>query len=224
MRYIFISPTDGSVWALIGNRHAETFNSLHVRNVVRGVRKVFRIQPVAVGPTSQYLYSMPITRRQLLAASSACAALASGGGVLAHLPAAAAGSRLFSVAEAEVVAALADAFFPPGNPVGVAGSAVTVAGELDRMLAEDLDPVVAPVFRHLLRGLEYGSVATHGGRFSHLERPVREEILAEWSEAGNVPRRMAYEVLKTCVGWAWFNAPAVRAGLGWQSDCHVGAA
>lgn len=167
---------------------------------------------------------MPITRRQLLAATTACAALAAGGGVLAHLPVPAAGHRLFSVAEAEIVAALADAFFPPGNPVGVSGSAVNVAGELDRMLAEDLDPVVAPVFRHLLRGLEFGSVATHGGRFSHLERPVREEILAEWSAPGNVPRRMAYEVLKTCVGWAWFNAPAVRAGLGWQSDCHVGAA
>ncbi|GDX79996.1 hypothetical protein LBMAG42_18070 [Deltaproteobacteria bacterium] len=92
------------------------------------------------------------------------------------------------------------------------------------MLAEDLDPVVAPVFRHLLRGLEYGAVATHGGRFSRLERPLREQILAEWAEPGNVPRRMAYDVLKTCIGWAWFNAPEVRAGLGWQSSCHVGAA
>jgi hypothetical protein len=145
---------------------------------------------------------MPITRRQLFVATTACATLAAGGGVLAHLPAPGPGRRLLSAAEVEVVTALADAFFPPGNPVGVAGAAVNVAAELDRMLAEDLDPVVAPVFRHLLRGLEYGSVATHGGRFSHLERPVREEVLADWSDAGNVPRRMAYEVLKTCVGWA----------------------
>lgn len=167
---------------------------------------------------------MPITRRQLLAATAACAALAGSGGVLAHLPAPAAGRRLLSATELQVVAALADAFFPPGNPVGVAGAAVDVAGELDRMLAQDLDPVVAPVFRHLLRGLEYGAAATHGARFSQLERPAREDILAEWSGPGVLPRRMAYDVLKTCVGWAWFNAPAVRASLGWQSDCHVGAA
>lgn len=167
---------------------------------------------------------MPITHRQLLAASTACAALAVGGGVLARLPAPAPGRRLFSAGECEAVVALADALFPPGSPVGVAGSATDVAAELDRMLADDLDPVVVPVFRNLLRGLEYGSAATHGGRFSHLERPVREEILAEWSQAGNVPRRMAYEVLKTCVGWAWFNAPGLRAGLHWQSDSHAGAA
>ncbi len=167
---------------------------------------------------------MPITRRQLLAATTACTALAGTGGVLAHLPAPAPGRVVLSDEETQVVAALADAFFPPGNPIGVAGGAVNVAAEVDRMLGEDLDPVVAPVFRHLLRGLEYGAVATHGGRFSRLERPVREEILADWSAPDSVPRRMAYDVLKTCVGWAWFNAPAVRAGLGWQSDCHVGAA
>lgn len=168
--------------------------------------------------------TMHITRRQLVAATAACAALAGAGGVLAHLPAAAPGRHTFSAAELEVVAALADAFFPPGNPVGVSGAAVDVAAELDRLLAEDLDPVVGPVFRHLLRGLEYGAAATHGARFSRLERPLREEILADWAEPGNVPRRMAYEVLKTCIGWAWFSAPAVRAGLGWVSECHVGAA
>lgn len=167
---------------------------------------------------------MSITRRQLVTATAACAALAGTGGVLAHLPAPAPGQKLFSAAELEAVAALADAFFPPGNPVGVTGASVNVAAELDRMLAEDLDPVVGPVFRHLLRGLEYGAAATHGARFSRLERPIREEILAEWSEPGNVPRRMAYEVLKTCIGWAWFSAPTVRAGLGWASECHVGAA
>ncbi len=167
---------------------------------------------------------MHITRRQLVAATAACAALAGAGGVLAHLPAAAAGRRTFSAGELEIVAALAEAFFPPGNPVGVTGSGVNVAEELDRMLAEDLDSVVGPVFRHLLRGLEYGAIATHGARFSMLERPIREEILADWSEPGNVPRRMAYEVLKTCIGWAWFSAPVVRASLGWVSECHVGAA
>ncbi|MSQ03762.1 MAG: gluconate 2-dehydrogenase subunit 3 family protein [Myxococcales bacterium] len=195
-----------------------------VRTLFRGVRKTFHIKEVAGRPTSQYLLSMPITRRQLLAATTACATLAGAGGVLAHLPAPAPGRVVLSDEETQVVAALADALFPPGNPIGVAGSAVNVAAELDRMLGEDLDPVVAPVFRHLLRGLEFGSVATHGGRFSRLERPVREEILTDWSASGSVPRRMAYDVLKTCVGWAWFNAPAVRAGLGWQSDCHVGAA
>ena len=167
---------------------------------------------------------MLITRRQLVAATSACAALAGTGGVLAQLPAPAPGRRLFSSGEIAIVSALVEAFFPPGNPLGVYGAQVDAASELDRLLVDELDPVVAPVFRHLLRGLEYATVATHGARFSHLERPVREEILADWSDPANVPRRMAYEVLKTCVGWAWLTAPAVRAAIGWHADCHVGAA
>ncbi len=164
-----------------------------------------------------------ITRRQVLAATAAVTALGSGG-VLAHLPAPAPGRKLFSASEVEIVAALAEAFFPLGNPIGVAGGAVDVAGELDRLLVDDLDHVVAPVFRHLLRGIEYGSVATHGARFTALEPLAREEVLADWAEPGNVPRRMAYEVLKTCVGWAYFNAPQVRAALGWEAECHAGAA
>jgi hypothetical protein len=164
-----------------------------------------------------------VTRRQLLAATAACATLGAGG-VLAHLPAPAPGRRLFSAAEVEVVNALADAFFPPGNPIGVAGAAVDVASELDRLLVEDLDHVVAPVFRHLLRGIEYATVATHGARFTQLERIARGEILESWSDPELVPRRMAYEVLKTCVGWAYMSAPQVRAAIGWQSECHAGAA
>ncbi|MBM4369047.1 MAG: gluconate 2-dehydrogenase subunit 3 family protein [Deltaproteobacteria bacterium] len=164
-----------------------------------------------------------ITRRQVLAATAAVTAIGSGG-VLAHLPSPAPGRKLFSAAEVEVVTALAEAFFPAGNPIGVAGGGVDVAGELDRLLVDELDHVVAPVFRHLLRGIEYGSVATHGARFSALEPLAREEVLAEWAEPANVPRRMAYEVLKTCVGWAYFNAPQVRAALGWEAECHAGAA
>ncbi len=164
-----------------------------------------------------------ITRRQVLAATAACTAVGAGG-VLAHLPAPAPGRQLLSAAEVEIVAALASAFFPPGNPIGVPGSAIDVAGELDRLLVEDLDHVVAPVFRHLLRGIEYASVATHGARFTHLEPLAREEALAEWADHGNVPRRMAYEVLKTCVGWAYMNAPQVRAAIGWEAECHAGAA
>ena len=167
---------------------------------------------------------MLITRRQLVAATSACAAFAGTGGVLAQLPAPAPGRRLLAASEIDVVSALIEAFFPPGNPLGVSGSQVDAASELDRLLVDELDPVVAPVLRHLLRGFEYASIATHGARFSQLERPVREEILTEWSDPANVPRRMAYEVLKTCVGWAWLTAPAVRTAIGWQADCHAGAA
>lgn len=167
---------------------------------------------------------MLITRRQLVAATAACATLAGTGGVLAQLPAPAPGRRLLSAGELEMVAALVEAFFPPGNPLGITGSQVDAAGELDRLLVDELDPVVAPVLRHLLRGFEYATVATHGARFSRLERPVREEILAEWSDPRIVPRRMAYEVLKTCVGWAWLTAPSVRTAIGWQAECHAGAA
>lgn len=157
---------------------------------------------------------MPITRRQLLVATSACTALAGKGGVLAQLPAPAPGLAMLSQGELEIVSALADAFFPPGTALGVWGASQNVAEELDRLLVEDLDPVVGPVFRHLLRGLEHGAVTTHGGRFSRLERPLREQILAEWAEPGNIPRRMAHDVLKTCVGWARFNAPTGHAALG----------
>jgi hypothetical protein len=177
---------------------------------------------------------MLITRRQLVATTAACATLAGAGGVLAHLPDPAPGRRLLSEGELLTVAALVEAFFPANTPIGVAtiqaaspsdrGVARAAAEELDRMLVEELDAVVAPVFRHLLRGLEFGTVATHGARFSQLEAPVREEVLAEWSDPAVVPRRMAYEVLKTCVGWAWLTSPAVGAAIGWRAECHAGAA
>lgn len=167
---------------------------------------------------------MFITRRQLVAATAACATLAGSGGVLAQLPAPAPGRRLLSAGELEAVAALVESFFPPGNPLAVGANRAESAAELDRLLADDLDKVVAPVFRHLLRGLEFGTLATHGAKFSQLELPIRMDLLNEWSEPGNVPRRLAYEVLKTCAGWAWLNAPAARAAIGWQSDCHAGAA
>ena len=156
---------------------------------------------------------MPITRHQLLVATTACTALAGRGGVLAQLPSPAPGLALLSQGELDIVTALADAFFPPGHPMGLSGASRNVAEELDRLLVEDLDPVLGPVFRHLLRGLEPGAVTSHGGRFSRLERPLREQILAEWSDPTNVPRRMAYDVLKTCVGWARFNAPQGHAAL-----------
>jgi hypothetical protein len=190
---------------------------------------------------------MLVTRRQLVAATAACATLAGAGGVLAMLPAPAPGRKLLSAGELEVVAALVEAFFPPGTPLGARaagdsasnsaanpaanfaanstiGSAMDAAIELDRLLVEELDGVVAPVFRHLLRGFDYATVATHGARFSHLERPLREEVLAEWANPDVAPRRMAYEVLKTCVGWAWLTSPAVGAAIGWRAECAVGAA
>jgi hypothetical protein len=135
------------------------------------------------------------------------------------LPAPAPGRRLLSSAEIALTQAIADALFPPGSPLPFAAADHDVAGELDRVLAEDLDPEMRLVFRYLARALDLGTLASRGAHFANLDRATRIEVLATWSDAGNPPRRMAYEGIKLVISIAALSMDAAAEATGWVGGC-----
>lgn len=168
---------------------------------------------------------MLLTRRALLVAGGAVAAATGLGVPITHLPAPARGLRLFSEGEVGLIAALGEAFFPPGNPLGASAADVDLPALLDALIFDLLDPVVGPVFRYLLRGFALGTLASRQAPFESLSLEDRREVLANWADNDVLPRRMAYDTFKTLLGMAFFNTPESRAAVGVEAGaCHLGAA
>lgn len=165
---------------------------------------------------------MLLSRRNLMLSGSAVAALGGAGFRVGMLPEAGEGRRVLSAAEADLVAALGDALFPVGNPVGVAGREVNLPAEVDELLGDALDPEVERVFRTLLRVLDDGTWISRGRGFAALEPSQRQEVLETWADNAVVPRRMMHDVFRTVMGMAFFNQPAVMAAVGWRASCVEG--
>lgn len=161
-----------------------------------------------------------MSRRSLLVGGASLAGLTAVGVPVGLLPDAAPGFRILSAGEAETVAALGEAFFPPGNPFGVSAGDVDLPVVVDALMADELDPVVQPVFRYLLRGLEVGTLASRGTAFSGLSLAERRDVLENWSDNAIFPRRLAHDAVKSVLGMAFFNAPAVTDRIGWSPTCH----
>lgn len=166
---------------------------------------------------------MWVTRRRLLVSGAAAAAVAALGVPMVDLPGPGPGAFVLSEGEKGLVRAVGDAMFPPDNPVGICALDVDLGALVDDLVGDVLDPMVAPLFRYLLRALEVGTLASRGAPFSALSRDVRREVLTTWSDNAILPRRLAYDSFKTILGMAFFNAPEVRAAAGWESTlCHGG--
>lgn len=169
---------------------------------------------------------MQVSRRQLLVGTTAVAAVAAVVGVgagLLWLPAPAAGWRVLSAGEAVAVTRLAEALFPPGNPLGVSGGDVDLAPVVDDLLGDQLDDKVAPVFRYLLRAVEDFTFASRGVGFGALSVTDRVDVLRHWDDESLYPRRVAYDVIRLVMGMAFFNLPQVVTRIGWQSRCTLGS-
>jgi hypothetical protein len=166
---------------------------------------------------------MMFSRRSLLLSGTAAASLTALGVPISVLPGAAPGFRLLSAGEIALVVAIGGAFFPPGSSMGVSAADVDLPLLVDTLLAEELDPVVQPVFRYLLRAVEAGTLASRGATFTSLSLEEQRDVLSTWSDPGILPRRLAYDGLKSVLGMAFFNAPAVMDRLGWSPTCHRAA-
>lgn len=166
-----------------------------------------------------------LSRRKFLAASSATlAALAVGGVVGAgalELPVAAPGRFCLSGHEVLLVQALAEALFPPGNALGVTAVGMDLAGEVDELMGDRLDPVVTPVFRRVLQVLDDGTLVSRGARFADLPLGARVDVMAAWAEPGVLARRLMYDALRTVVGMVFFCRPEVCSVIGWRPACAV---
>lgn len=128
------------------------------------------------------------------------------------------GLQVLTATEHAVVKALADLYFP-GVHLPLSGTQAGVPAEVDRILAEVMDPMRAAAFRYVLRALEWGTLASRGRRFSALDRDVQLEVLAAWSAPEPVPRRVAGDSLKAVLGMAYFAHPEVKRALGWRLGC-----
>jgi hypothetical protein len=167
---------------------------------------------------------MLLSRRTLMLSGAAFAGVTAFGVPEAVLPPPSAGFQVLSDGEASLVEALGDAFFPPGNPLGVAAADVDLPLRIDTLLADELDPVVQPVFRYLLKAIDMGTLASRGAGYAALSLEDRRAVLDTWADNAILPRRLAFDALKTVVGMAFFNTPEVTATLGWFPRCHQGTA
>ncbi len=160
-----------------------------------------------------------ISRRALLKGGVAAgSALALAAGI--RLPSAGPGFRTLSEHEGLVVAAVAGTMFPRGAmPVG--GLDVDIVGRVDEIVTE-LATIHGAGFRYLLRGLEWGSVTSHGRPFTKLATTEREEVLTLWGEPDIVPRRVASDALKMVLAMAFFSFPEVLDAIGYRAACGGG--
>jgi len=163
------------------------------------------------------------TRRQLLIGGAvASTALGLTMGVYLRKPAA--GRRILSEGEIDVVRALAEVMFPVGNPLGVDGLQAEVAERVDILLEETVDPMMAMSFRYLLRGIEWGSVGLSGSRFSRCTVSQRQSLMARWEVPGSWVGRTCGTSVKAVLGMAYFNHPQVLEAVGWRLGCRLGSA
>jgi hypothetical protein len=162
-----------------------------------------------------------LSRRRLLIAGAAVGA--GGGGVAVHRATRpAAGARLFTRSELRIVEAIAEVMFP-GGPFPVDGLQAGVAAEVDRIVAEVLEPIHAAGFRTLLQSLEWGTLASRGRSFTALPAPERAEVLERWLDPSVFTRRLAAESFRVVLGMAYFAHPEVLAHMGWRPECGGGA-
>jgi hypothetical protein len=149
--------------------------------------------------------------------------LALGGSVflLVRPGATAAGRKALSADEARFLEAAAEAYFPPGNGLGLDVRALDVGGAADDILAG------FPAFeRTLVRGLFNGfeawprlTLSSTGGFAAHsLEERI--EILKSFDASSLLPRRGAAEALRAFLGMAVFARPDALSSVGFVHGCE----
>ena len=167
-----------------------------------------------------------LTRRRLLRAGLVFGGVvvAAGGGarwLVSDRPVGV-GRLALSAREAGVVAALADAHFPPGNQLGKSAADVDVVSLADAYVASLL-PEDRRLFRALLTAFDqwprvsFASTAT----FSALDRAARIDALKRFEDSPRVERRLIASLLRTLVGLPFFEDAAVLAAVGYAPGCGL---
>jgi len=162
-------------------------------------------------------------RNVLLGSGGVFASCAVGTGFALSLGAPATGALILTGPEIRVVDATAEVMFP-GKHFPLDGIEAGVSVEVDRIVAEVLEPVHAAGFRYVLRTLEWGTVASRGQRFSRLSIEDRAEVLSTWQGPEKMARRVAVDGIRVILGMAYFSNPDVLSSMGWRATCGGGPA
>jgi hypothetical protein len=132
-----------------------------------------------------------------------------------------AGLKVLSDGEAAVAVAVADAYFPSGNPFGRAAVDVDTAGVLDAYLHE-LFPRERRGIRTLLRGLEaWPRLTLQAGPFSTASLADRQAILRAFDDSGLAERRLLGALLRQLCCMAMFEDARLLAGIGHRQGCGL---
>lgn len=164
-----------------------------------------------------------LTRRRVLALGVGVGALTIAGslGWLVSLPTPAPGRLALSAREDELLVRLAEVWFPPGNPLGVAAGDVDIGGDLDRLVVL-FAPQEQRVLHALLRVVDQLPRATlrSATRFSALPLLERREIMVAW-ETSTGPRRQLAGVLRLLASLSFFEDERVRRAIGHSYGCPL---
>ena len=162
----------------------------------------------------------PTRRQVLIGGTLATGVLAVGAGI--YLPGPAAGRSVLSTGELAVVGALAVVMFPPGYALGIDADQADIPHRVDALLVDTIDPTMARSFRYLLRGIEWGTVALAGSRFTRCSLEKRRELMARWDRPGSWVGRVTGASVRAVLGMAYFNHPDVLDAVGWRVGCRLG--
>jgi hypothetical protein len=130
------------------------------------------------------------------------------------------GAILLSTLELDIVEAAAAVLFPPGLFPSAGGDGKT-APEVDRLLAEVIDPPAVGPFRAMLGALEWGTLISRGTRFSAMPAKEAKEVLDVWASENPFPRRIAFDSLQAVLAMAFLRRPEVNAAIGWRAGCFA---
>jgi len=158
------------------------------------------------------------TRRSLLIMGVTAGGALTLGASYRWMGATAPGALLLSQLELDVVEAAAAVLFPPGLFPSAGGDGKT-APEVDRLVAEVLDPPTVAPFRAMLGALEWGTLISRGTRFSAMELSEAKEVLDVWASENPFPRRIAFDSLQAVLGMAFLRRPEVNEAIGWRAGC-----
>lgn len=164
------------------------------------------------------------SRRALLQAGlglSGLFLLALGGGVylFRRLPTAP-GKAVLSEEEARFIEAFAEAYFPPGNALGIDVAALDLAGRIDAHLA-GFSPFEQRALRALIAlfdqwpRLSFVSAA----RFSALDLDHRVRVLRAFEKSKSHERRGLCALLRTLVAMLVFDDAGAREAIGHRFGC-----
>jgi hypothetical protein len=141
-------------------------------------------------------------------------------GLLSAQPAAS-GLRTLSESEARVVEAVAETYFPPGNPFGLAAGDVDVRGPVDAWIS-DMYPRERRGLRALLRGLErWPQLSGGGGAFTSLNVAQRAAVLHAFDESTIAERRTLAALLRQVCLLPLLENDIILAALGHRHGCAL---
>jgi hypothetical protein len=139
--------------------------------------------------------------------------------VFAGYPAAVQPAQALRRRELALVAAVADAMFPPGGAIAESGREADVAGYVDRLVAAS-QPRQRTLMRALFFLFEHATLLfpAPGGlgglrRFSSLPPAQRQVVLERWRTSRLFARRLCFTSLRALCTLGYFASPGVLRAL-----------